>query len=70
MIANVGTMDRVFRLALGVALIAAALLIGWDAIDGAAMKYGTLVVGIVMLATAAFRFCPLYTLLGVKTCRN
>ena len=70
MIANVGTTDRAFRLVLGVALIAAALLSGWGAFDGAALKYGAVVVGIVMLATATFRFCPLYTLLGVKTCRN
>jgi hypothetical protein len=25
-------------------------------------------VGIVMLGTAAFRFCPAYTLLGIRTC--
>jgi len=70
MIANVGTTDRVFRLVLGVALIAAALLSGWGAFDGAPLTYGTVVAGIVMLATATFRFCPLYTLLGIKTCRN
>ena len=70
MIANVGTTDRAFRLVLGVALIAAALLSGGGAFDGAALKYGAVVVGIVMLATSTFRFCPLYTVLGVKTCRN
>ena len=70
MIANVGTTDRAFRLVLGVALIAAALLSGGAVFDGAALKYGAVVVGIVMLATATFRFCPLYTVLGVKTCRN
>jgi hypothetical protein len=70
MIANVGTMDRAFRLVLGVALIAAALLSGWAAFDGVALKYGAVVVGIVMLATATFRFCPLYTALGVNTCRK
>ena len=37
---------------------------------GAALKYGAVVVGIVMLATSTFRFCPLYTVLGIKTCRN
>jgi len=25
-------------------------------------------VGLIPLATAAFRFCPLYTLLGIRTC--
>lgn len=70
MIANVGSLDRGIRLVLGVALIAAALLSGWTFFDGIALRYGAVAVGIVMLATAAFRTCPLYTLLGVKTCRN
>ena len=70
MIANVGTMGRALRLVLGVALIAAALLSDWAAFDGVALEYGALVVGIVMLATATFRFCPLYTALGVNTCRK
>lgn len=70
MIANVGNLDRVVRLVLGVALIAVALLSGWVVFDGVALKYGTIVLGIVMLATATIRFCPLYTVLRVKTCRN
>ncbi len=70
MIANVGTVDRAFRLVLGAMLIVAALLSGWAVFDGAALRYGAVVVGVVMLATALFRFCPLYTVLGVKTCRN
>lgn len=70
MIANIGSLDRALRLVLGVALITAALLSGWAVFDGVALKYGAVVVGIVMLATATFRFCPLYTVLGVKTCRN
>ena len=70
MIANVGNLDRAIRLVLGVALIAAALLSDWAVFDGVALKYGAVVMGVVMLATATFRFCPLYTVLGVKTCRN
>lgn len=70
MIANVGNLDRAIRLVLGVALIAAALLSGWVVFDGVALKSVAVVVGVVMLATATFRLCPLYTVLGVKTCRN
>ncbi len=70
MIANVGTIDRAFRVFLGAALIAAALLSGWAFFDSVVLKYGAVVVGIVMLATATLRCCPLYTLLGAKTCRN
>lgn len=70
MIANVGTTDRALRLVFGGALIAAALLSGWGVFDSALVTYGAVAVGIVMLATAAFRFCPLYTILGVRTCRS
>lgn len=53
---NVSTVDRWFRATLGLLLVAATLagLIG---------PWGW--VGIVLLATAALSFCPLYTLLGI-----
>lgn len=57
--ANVGTVDRVLRIGVGVVLIALAALgkIGW---------WGY--IGIVPLATGLLRTCPLYTLLGLRTC--
>ena len=57
--ANVGTIDRVLRILVGLALIALAAThtIG-------AWGY----VGLVPLATGLFRFCPLYSLLGIRTC--
>ncbi len=56
---NVGTIDRVLRITAGVVLIALAALgkVGW---------WGYF--GIVPLATGLFRFCPAYTLLGMRTC--
>ncbi len=57
--ANVGTIDRVFRFALGLALIALAA-------TGVVGVWGW--IGVVLLATALFRFCPAYTLLGINTC--
>jgi hypothetical protein len=59
MIHNVGYVDRVIRVAAGIALIgsAAAGLIGpWGWI------------GLVPLATGLFRFCPAYMPLGLNTC--
>jgi len=70
MIANMGTLDRALRLAVGAALIALALFSGAGLFSAVAWKYGTVAVGAVMIATGALRFCPLYTLLGIRTCRT
>ena len=56
---NVGSIDRILRIVLGLVLIALTLtgtigIWGW--------------IGVVPLATAAFGFCPAYTLLGMNTC--
>ena len=58
---NVGTIDRVLRILVGVLLIALTLtgtigLWGW--------------IGLVPLATGVVRFCPLYPLLGISTCKR
>ena len=56
---NLGTMDRILRIVVGLALIALAATgtVGW---------WGW--IGIVPLATGLFRFCPMYALLGWRTC--
>lgn len=59
MIQNVGTVDRVFRMLAGVALIAASLL-------GYIGAWGWL--GVIPLATGLFRFCPAYLPFGLSTC--
>jgi len=58
---NVGTIDRVARVLVGLALIGCTVtgvigLWGW--------------IGIVPLGTGLFGFCPLYTALGFNTCRK
>jgi Protein of unknown function (DUF2892) len=57
--ANVGTIDRILRIIGGAVLIALAA-------TGHLGPWGYL--GIVPLATGLFRFCPAYTLLGIRTC--
>lgn len=59
--ANVGTLDRSLRIAAGLILLGLSLsdVIGlWG------------LIGIVPLATGLFRFCPLYPLLGISTCKS
>ena len=57
---NIGLIDRVTRIAAGIALIVAGLIFKswWGA------------VGVVPLATAFLRWCPAYTLFGLNTSRN
>ncbi|WP_223428075.1 YgaP family membrane protein [Tateyamaria pelophila] len=69
MITNVGTVDRGVRLVLGVALIAAALFSGLTIFDGAVMKYGAILVGVVLTVTGLMRTCPAYSILGIRTCK-
>ena len=56
--ANVGGIDRILRIVVGLALVAWALLGGpiWAWI------------GLVPLGTALIGFCPLYPILGISTC--
>jgi hypothetical protein len=58
MVKNVGTVDRVIRIVVGLALIAGSLL-------GYIGLWGWL--GVVVLATGVFRFCPAYLPFGLST---
>lgn len=69
MIQNVGKGDRLLRLVLGFALIVAALGIDLALFENSAVKFGAVAVGGVFVLTALFRFCPLYRLVGMNTCR-
>jgi uncharacterized membrane protein YfcA len=56
---NVGGIDRILRIVVGLALIGATLagmigVWGW--------------IGVVPLLTGIFKFCPAYTLLGLNSC--
>jgi uncharacterized membrane protein YfcA len=56
---NIGSTDRILRIIVGVALIAATL-------TGAIGVWGW--VGVVPLATAIMGWCPPYAILGFNTC--
>ncbi|CAN1551026.1 Protein of unknown function DUF2892 [Rhabdaerophilaceae bacterium] len=67
---NVGSIDRALRFVLGAVLLATPFvppLSGYVA-DFGVWKYAIAAAGVVMLGTAVFRFCPAYTLFGVRTC--
>jgi membrane-associated protease RseP (regulator of RpoE activity) len=59
---NVGGIDRILRIVVGLALLAYAIFLpqtGWNWVGW---------IGVVPLLTGLFNFCPVYTLLGVNTC--
>jgi hypothetical protein len=60
---NVGTFDRVLRVVVGLALIAAAF-----GLYGPAYQTIWGWVGLVPLVTGFVGWCPAYTLIGVDTC--
>jgi hypothetical protein len=58
--ANVGKADKVIRIVLGVAMMAAGIYFKswWGAI------------GLIPIITASISWCPLYAPLGIKTCKT
>ncbi len=56
---NVGSIDRILRIVVGLGLISLVFV-------GPQTPWGW--VGIVPLLTAVISFCPLYTLIGIRTC--
>jgi hypothetical protein len=61
MLHNVGNVDRTIRILAGLALIAGSLL-GYIGVWGW--------IGVIVLATGLFRFCPAYLPLGLSTCQT
>ncbi|RMG27699.1 MAG: DUF2892 domain-containing protein [Gammaproteobacteria bacterium] len=58
---NVGGIDRALRILIGIALIAIVFV-------GPKTPWGW--IGVIPLATALIGWCPLYSLLGIKTCKE
>lgn len=59
--ANVGGVDRILRMIVGLALIGLT-------ITGTIGIWGW--IGVILLATGLFSFCPAYGLMGIKTCKK
>jgi len=59
--ANVGGLDKVVRIIVGVGLIALAA-------TGTIGAWGW--IGVLPLLTGVINFCPAYSILGIKTCKT
>ncbi len=64
---NVGRLDQVLRIGIGAGLIYVGL-INQNLIKDVLSSYIIGGLGIVNLAVALLRHCPLYTLTGINTC--
>ncbi len=59
---NVGGIDKILRIIVGIALIASTFFVpamslwGW--------------IGVIPLLTGLFNFCPFYPLLGISSCKS
>lgn len=58
---NIGSADRILRIVVGLALLSLPF---W--MEGDARWLG--LVGLVPLTTALLRWCPLYSVFGIRTC--
>lgn len=68
MTANVGTFDRVMRFVIGVLVVIAPFATDIALFKGQAAMLISVVIGAVLVLTALVRVCPLYSLLGMRTC--
>ncbi len=67
--ANVGQFDRIVRLLAGAVLIAAPIFFASAMPVGQLFSWGIPIVGAILVITAVFRFCPLYQLFGLSSCK-
>jgi hypothetical protein len=63
---NLGRPDQIIRIVAGLLLLAVPPFVAL----GAWGSWGIYVVGAVLVATAAFNFCPIYGDLGISTRRR
>lgn len=64
MATNVGTVDKILRLVVGVILIAYAIPLGFPKTSWNWVGW----IGVIPIITALIGNCPLYSILGINTC--
>ena len=60
---NVGSIDKIIRFIVGLALLSLFFFMKGN------LKYLGLI-GLVPILTATVSFCPLYSIVGIKTCKT
>ncbi len=63
---NVGKSDQYVRYVIGILLVVAYLLHWLSGTWG----WVSLIVGLILVITAAIHYCPIYSIIGVSTCKE
>ncbi len=63
---NVGQVDRWIRLALAIALLYLGIAVLKEPILGIVL----ILIGLILALTAVFGSCPIYSLVGIRTCKQ
>jgi hypothetical protein len=66
---NEGTVDRILRAVLGALLILLPLVSGIAFFANSYIMAAAVILGVVLVLTGATGYCPIYRVLGVRTCR-
>ncbi len=66
---NVGKPDRIIRIIVGLILAVGPFVTSLSIWSTSTMMYGSIIVGLVLIGTAVFSFCPLYRIVGIRTCK-
>ena len=69
MTANIGNIDRIIRIVLGVILLALPFVSGWTMFETGAATIISVIAGLIAVVTSGMRFCPLYRVFGIRTCK-
>ena len=69
MTTNLGNLDRIFRLMLGCVLLAAPFISGMALFDSRTATVISVIAGVIMVGTSAMKFCPLYRIFGIRSCK-
>ncbi len=67
---NIGTADRIARIVIGLALILAPFVTGWSLFASPFWVWVSVIAGLVLMATAAVRRCPIYRVINLSTARD
>ncbi len=65
---NIGSVDRIIRVILGIGLIALGFFLQPTA--GTLGLVIPIIIGAILLITAAINFCPIWAVLGIRTFRG